>query len=242
MIIYPAIDIKSGTCVRLVQGMEEMETQYFDDPVEPARDFKKAGAEWVHMVDLDGAFSGSPKNLDIAAKIAKIGLKVQLGGGYRQISDIEEAFSKGIERVVVGTRACMDRDFVIEMAKKYGERVAVAFDAREGKAAVSGWSETTDTPVVTLARSVADVGIKTIIFTDIMTEGEMRGPNFEGHKEIWSAVSCNVIASGGVHDHHDIIHFKDLQKRFKNLEGVIVGKALYENKVKLKKMLAIARA
>ena len=239
MIIYPAIDIKHGACVRLVQGIEEMETQYYDDPVEPAKEFKKMGAEWVHVVDLDGAFKGEPHNWEIVERIAEVGLKVQLGGGLRTIEDIESVFKMGVSRVVVGTRACHDRDFVIELAKKFGDRIAVAIDAREGKVAVRGWVETTNTPAIALAQSVAEVGIKTIIFTDILTEGEMRGPNFEGHKEIWGAVSCDVIAAGGVHDRHDIVHFNNLSKRFPNLNGVVVGKALYEHKVDIKDMLSI---
>ncbi len=239
MTIYPAIDIKHGSAVRLVQGIEEMETEYYDDPIEPAKQFIEAGAEWIHVVDLDGAFRGEPQNLEIVERIAKLGAKVQFGGGLRKLEDIEKVFQFGVSRVVVGTRACHDRNFVIELAKRFGDKIAVAIDARAGMVAVKGWVETTETPAVTLAQSVAEVGIKTIIFTDILTEGEMRGPNFEGHKEIWSSVPCNVIAAGGVHDRHDIVHYKDLSKRFSNLDGVVIGKALYEGKVDLADLLAI---
>lgn len=241
MIIYPAIDIKHGACVRLVQGVAEMETLYHEDPTEPAQEFKDAGANWIHVVDLDGAFSGEMKNLEAVKRIAALGLKIQLGGGIRSLENIETALKAGATRVVIGTRACQDKAFVIEMAQKFGEQVAVGIDAREGKVAVKGWVETTETPAVALAQSVADVGIQTIIYTDISTDGLLRGPNFEGMKQMWASVPCRVIASGGVSDTHDIVHYKNLSARFPNLDGVIVGKALYEKRVNLPELLSIAR-
>lgn len=240
MIIYPAIDIKRGACVRLVQGVAEMETRYFDDPLEPARQFKDAGVEWIHVVDLDGAFSGTPQNTGVVKAICELGLKVQYGGGVRTFEDVENALAAGVSRIVVGTRACQDRGFVVDLANQYGDRIAVGIDAREGMVAVKGWVETTETPAITLAQSVAEVGIKTIIYTDISTDGAMTGPNFEGQKRMWEAVDCNVIASGGVHDSHDITHYKALSPRFPNLEGVIIGKAIYENKIDISKALEIA--
>lgn len=240
MILYPAIDIKHGACVRLVQGVAEMETQYFDDPLEPAKQFVADGADWVHVVDLDGAFDGEPQNTDAVKAICELGLKVQLGGGIRSFEDVDKALAAGVSRIVVGTRACQDKGFVVDLAKKYGDKIAVAIDAREGKVAVKGWVETTDKPAVALAQSVAEVGIKTIIYTDISTDGVLSGPNFDGQKSMWEAVDCNVIASGGVHDTHDIVHYKNLSGRFSNLDGVIVGKALYEKKVHLPELLKIA--
>lgn len=240
MIIYPAIDIKNGVCVRLVQGVEEMETQYFDDPLEPAKMFKDVGAEWIHVVDLDGAFTGEPQNTEIVKAICDLGLKVQFGGGIRTFEYVESALSAGVSRIVVGTRACQDRGFVVDLAKKYGDKIAVGIDAREGKVAVKGWVETTDTPAIALAQSVAEVGIQTIIYTDISTDGAMTGPNFEGQKHMWESVDCNVIASGGVHDNHDITHYKDLSARYPNLDGVIVGKAIYEHKIDLNRTFNIA--
>lgn len=240
MNIYPAIDIKHGVCVRLVQGVAEMETQYFDDPLEPAKQFKEEGATWVHVVDLDGAFTGEPQNTEIVKAICDLGLKVQYGGGIRNFEFVESAFKAGVSRIVVGTRACQDRDFVVDLARQYGEKIAVGIDAREGKVAVKGWVETTETPAITLAQSVSDVGIKTIIYTDISTDGAMTGPNFEGQKRMWEAVNCNVIASGGVHDNHDITHYKALSSRFPNLEGVIIGKAIYEHKINLGRAFKIA--
>lgn len=241
MIIYPAIDIKHGACVRLVQGVAEKETLYHEDPVDPAKEFLADGADWIHVVDLDGAFSGEMKNLEAVKRIAALGIKIQLGGGIRTVENIEAALAAGATRVVVGTRACQDKDFVIEIAKQFGEKVAVGIDAREGKVAVKGWVETTDTPAVALAQSVAEVGVKTIIYTDISTDGLLSGPNFEGQKQMWAAVPCQVIASGGVSDTHDIIHYKALSERFDNLDGVIVGKALYEGRVNLKNLLRISK-
>lgn len=242
MIIYPAIDIKNGACVRLVQGVAEMETLYFNDPIEPAHQFKAAGAEWIHVVDLDGAFSGVMKNLSVVQAITDLGIKVQLGGGIRTEDDVARVLDAGVTRVVVGTRACQDRNFVLDLVAKRGDRIAVGIDAREGKVAVKGWVETTDTPAIALAQSMADAGIGTIIYTDIATDGAMTGPNFEGQKQLWRDVSCQCIASGGVHDTHDIVHYKNLSRRFPNLDGVIVGKALYENKVDLPELLSIASA
>jgi len=241
MTILPAIDIKNGHCVRLVQGLADRETEYFEDPLEPARDFLAAGAEWVHVVDLDGAFSGSPKNMATARRIADLGLKVEFGGGIRELEDIRQAIDNGVSRVVVGTKACESLEFVEQMAREFGERVAVAIDARAGRVAVHGWVDVTDVTATGLAQQVAKVGIPTIIYTDIATDGMMRGPNFEGMKEMWAAVDCNVIASGGVADLHDVIHYADLAPRFPNFSGIIIGKAIYEKAIDLQAALQVAQ-
>lgn len=240
MTILPAIDIKDGHCVRLLQGLADQETEYYEDPVDPAKEFLAAGSEWVHVVDLDGAFTGKPKNMDAARKIAELGLKVEFGGGIREMDDIRKVIDAGVSRVVVGTRACESLDFVKAMAGEFGPKVAVGIDARAGKVAVHGWVDVTDVPAINLAQQVADAGIETIIYTDIATDGMMRGPNYEGMKEMWSAVDCNVIASGGVSDLHDVIHYADLAPRFPNFYGVIIGKAIYEKAIDLKEALAIA--
>jgi len=239
MTILPAIDIKNGHCVRLVQGLADQETEYFEDPIDPAKDFQAAGAEWVHVVDLDGAFTGTPKNIDAAKRIAGLGLKVEFGGGIREMADIRKAIKAGVARVVVGTKACESLDFVKEMAREFGDQVAVGIDARAGKVAVHGWVDVTDTPAISLAQQVAGAGIQTIIYTDIATDGMMRGPNFEGMKEMWAAVDCHVIASGGVADLHDVIHYADLAPRFPNFAGVIIGKAIYEKAIDLKAALQV---
>ncbi len=240
MKILPAIDIKDGHCVRLVQGLADQETEYFEDPVDPAKEFVAAGSEWVHVVDLDGAFTGSPKNMDAARRIAELGLKVEFGGGIRSLDDIRKMIAAGVERVVVGTKACESLEFVKAMAEEFGPQVAVGIDAHSGKVAVHGWVDVTDVPAIGLAQQVAAVGIQTIIYTDIATDGMMRGPNYEGMKEMWSAVDCNVIASGGVADLHDVIHYADLAPRFPNFYGVIIGKAIYEKAIDLKEALTIA--
>ncbi|MGE9296740.1 MAG: 1-(5-phosphoribosyl)-5-[(5-phosphoribosylamino)methylideneamino]imidazole-4-carboxamide isomerase [Puniceicoccales bacterium] len=240
MTILPAIDIKNGHCVRLVQGLADQETEYFEDPVDPAKDFIAAGSEWVHVVDLDGAFSGTPKNMDAVRRIAELGIKVEFGGGIRELSDIRKVIDAGVSRVVVGTKACESLDFVKQMADQFGDKVAVGIDARAGKVAVHGWVDVTDVPAIGLAQQVAKAGIQTIIYTDITTDGMMRGPNFEGMKEMWSAVDCNVIASGGVSDLHDVIHYADLAPRYPNFYGVIIGKAIYEKAIDLKDALKVA--
>lgn len=242
MTIFPAIDIKNGHCVRLLQGLADQETEYFENPVDPAKDFLAAGAEWVHVVDLDGAFTGKPKNMAAAKQIAELGLKVEFGGGIRELDDIRNVLEAGVSRVVVGTRACESLDFVKAMAREFGPQVAVGIDAREGKVATHGWVDVTDVPAINLAQQVADAGIQTIIYTDIATDGMMRGPNYEGMKEMWAAVDCNVIASGGVADIHDVIHYADLAPRYSNFLGVIIGKAIYEKAIDLKEALRIAQS
>ncbi|WP_269541942.1 1-(5-phosphoribosyl)-5-[(5-phosphoribosylamino)methylideneamino]imidazole-4-carboxamide isomerase [Cerasicoccus fimbriatus] len=242
MTILPAIDIKNGHCVRLLQGLADQETEYYENPVDPAKEFLAAGSEWVHVVDLDGAFTGKPANIEAAKQIAALGLKVEFGGGIRSIEDIRNAIDGGVSRVVVGTRACESLDFVKQMAKEFGDKVAVGIDAREGKVAVHGWVDVTDMPAIKLAQEVAAAGIQHIIYTDIATDGMMRGPNYEGMKEMWSAVDCNVIASGGVSDIHDVIHYADLAPRYPNFSGVIIGKAIYEKAIDLKAALDISKA
>ncbi len=236
MTIYPAIDIKDGVAVRLMQGLADRKTEYFKDPLEPARNFQEAGAEWVHVVDLDGAFTGTARNLHHIERIAALGLKVQMGGGVRSGGDIERLLNAGVARFVVGTRACESMEFVQEMAERWPDQAAVGIDARDGMAAIHGWVDVTAITAIDLAQAVAQAGIKIIIYTDISTDGMMTGPNFEGQKQVWQAVAstpARVIASGGVHDPHDIHHYRELAARFPNFEGPIVGKALYEGTVPL---------
>jgi phosphoribosylformimino-5-aminoimidazole carboxamide ribotide isomerase len=241
MTIFPAIDIRGGRCVRLSQGRADQETLYFDDPAEPARQFRTAGAEWVHVVDLDGAFTGTPANLEAVEAIAATGLKVELGGGLREGATIERAFAAGVARVVVGTRACQEPAFVGELARRFGDRVAVGIDAKEGRVAVRGWVDTTEVTVDSLARLVNDNGIRHIIYTDIATDGMLTGPNFAAQREILAAFpGLNVVASGGVSQLGDIERFAEMAKAHPNLEGVIVGKAIYEGNVRLEEMLALS--
>jgi phosphoribosylformimino-5-aminoimidazole carboxamide ribotide isomerase len=240
MTIYPAIDIKGGRCVRLTQGRADAETVYADDPAEVAADFKAAGAEWVHVVDLDGAFSGEPRNLDVVGRIVGLGLKVQLGGGLRKRESVELALGKGVARVVVGTRAAESEPFVSELVLAFGERIAVGVDAKSGRVAVKGWVDTTGTSALALACRMDALGVKTIIYTDVGTDGMLAGPNFADQESMLGAVGSRVIASGGVSRREDVIRFREARRRHPNLDGVIVGKAIYERLVDLRDLLEIA--
>ena len=243
MQIFPAIDLKNGRCVRLTQGRATEETVYYEDPLEPALAFQAAGAQWVHVVDLDGAFDGVPRNMAHVARIAATGLQVQLGGGLRTLNDIEEAFHAGVRRVVVGTRACHDPEFVTGLVHRFGaERLAVGIDARDGRVAVEGWKNVSLVRAEELARRVCDLGIQTIIHTDIATDGMLTGPNFKAQTAMLRATPARLIASGGVARREDIAQFAEMARAHPRLEGVIVGKALYEKKVQLADLLGLARA
>ena len=242
MTIYPAIDIKDGRCVRLAQGRADAETVYATDPVEVAIAFKAAGADWVHVVDLDGAFAGEPKNFEIVARIAALGLRVQLGGGLRTRPAVERALGLGVARVVVGTRAAESEAFVTELLGAFGEKIAVGLDAKNGRVAVKGWVDTTATSALALARRMDVLGVRTLIHTDVGTDGMLTGPNFSAQEALLGAVRCNVIASGGVSARDDVVKLAEMKKRRPNLDGVIVGKALYEKRVELGELLKIADA
>jgi phosphoribosylformimino-5-aminoimidazole carboxamide ribotide isomerase len=241
MTIYPAIDIKNGRCVRLTQGRADQETVYFDNPAEVAATFKAAGSPWVHVVDLDGAFVGEPKNLEQVAAIASLGLKVQLGGGMRTRATVERALALGVSRVVIGTRAAESESFVGELVQAFGDRIAVGIDAKNGQVAVKGWVDTTGTGALALAQRMDTLGVATLIYTDIGTDGMLTGPNFAAQEAMCAAVKCRVIASGGVSRREDVVGLRELAAKRANLDGVIVGKALYEKRVDLPDLLAIAR-
>lgn len=240
MTIYPAIDIKGGRCVRLTQGRADAETVYSDDPAGVAAAFKASGAEWVHVVDLDGAFSGEPRNLDVVVRIAGLGLKVQLGGGLRTRTSVELALKSGAERVVIGTRAAGSDSFISELVEEFGRKIAVGIDARDGKVAIRGWVDTTETSALLLARKMDALGVATLIHTDVGTDGMLGGPNFAAQEAMLGAVGARVIASGGVGTREDIVRFVEARKSRPNLDGVIVGKAIYERRVELKDLLGIA--
>jgi phosphoribosylformimino-5-aminoimidazole carboxamide ribotide isomerase len=240
MTIYPAIDLRGGKCVRLFQGLADQQTTYFDDPSEPALKWQRDGATHLHLVDLDGAFSGNSENLNVVRSIVeKVDMKVQLGGGMRSIESIEHALSLGLDRVIVGTRACNDPDWVKSLVQRYGpEHIVVGIDARDGKVATKGWVETTDTMATDLAQEVVKLGVRWIIHTDVATDGAMKGPNLDAQKKMALAVpSCNIIASGGVTREEDIFKLRDLSSLIPNLEGVIIGKALYEGTVDLRQLI-----
>lgn len=233
MILFPAIDLKDGHVVRLTQGRADQETRYFDDPLIPARRWIEAGASWLHVVDLDGAFSGSGRNLDAVSRIASLGIRVQMGGGIRSREDLLRVLSAGIERAVIGTRAALDREFVVQVLEEFGpERIVAGIDAKDGKVSVRGWVETLDTTVQELALTLQSLGVRMFVYTDISRDGMLQGPNFEAQTELLRLLdAASVIASGGVSSVDDLRRFASLSKDYPNLEGVIVGKALYDGRI-----------
>jgi phosphoribosylformimino-5-aminoimidazole carboxamide ribotide isomerase len=239
MTIYPAIDLRNGRCVRLFQGKADQETVYFENPAEPARSWEEAGATHLHVVDLDGAFAGSSANLDAVRSILRVeGLKVQLGGGMRDETAIDKALSLGLDRVIIGTRACEEPEWIGSLVEKFGaEKIVVGIDAKDGMVATKGWVETTQTDAIELAKSLQSMGLRWIIHTDVATDGAMKGPNLDAQKKMAQAVpECQVIASGGVTKESDIDELRSLSFEQPNLEGVIIGKALYEGTVNLQNL------
>ena len=232
MIFYPAIDLKGGKVVRLEQGRAEAETVYYDDAIIPASSFKSAGADWIHVVDLDGAFTGKQVNGRAVESIVKTGLNVELGGGVRSLDVVKYWLDIGVKRVVIGTKAVTDPNFLHEcLSACSGESIAVGIDAKDGKVAVKGWLESVDLSAIEFARSVQEVGIHTIIYTDISRDGMMIGPNFEEQEEMLKNLSMDIIASGGVASIDDIRRFREMASVYKNLNGVISGKAIYDGEL-----------
>jgi len=241
MIIYPAIDIRGGRCVRLLQGRADAETVYAEDPAAVAATFRAAGSTWVHVVDLDGAFAGEPRNLEIVGRIAALGLKVQFGGGLRTRAAVDQALGLGVTRCVIGTRAAESEAFVSELVAAFGDRIAVGIDAKNGQVAVKGWVETTRASAIEMARSMEALGVQTLIHTDIGTDGMLTGPNLPAQEAMLAAVACRVVASGGVSRREDVTSLAETRKRHPNLDGVIVGKALYEGRVTLPDLLELGK-
>ncbi len=240
MTIYPAIDIKGGRCVRLSQGRADQETRYAENPADVAAAFRAAGSAWVHVVDLDGAFQGEPQNLAAVQAIAALGMKVQLGGGLRTKAAVERALGFGVSRVVIGTRAAESEAFVGELVQAFGEKIAVGIDAKNGQVAVRGWVASAGLDALALARKMDALNVATLIHTDIGTDGMLTGPNFAAQEAMLAAGRFRVIASGGVSRREDVLKLAELAQRHANLEGVIVGKALYERRVDLPDLLAMA--
>ena len=237
MIIYPAIDLRGGRCVRLVEGDFARETAFDADPGEAAARFADAGAEWLHVVDLDGAKAGEPVNSAAIARIrAAVAMPIQLGGGIRTEAHIAAALASGVDRVILGTAAIQDVGLVERALARWGERIAIGLDARDGKLAASAWLEQTDVLAVDLARRLTAVGARTFIFTDIRRDGTLQGPNLDALGEMVRAVDAAVIASGGVGaigDIDDILHT--------GAAGAIIGRALYDGRVDLPEAIARAR-
>lgn len=237
MIVIPAVDIRGGKCVRLLQGDYNKETVYSDSPADQALKWEKLGGRFLHLVDLDAAKEGKPVNIEPVSEICSaLSIPCEIGGGIRNEDDLKTWFDAGVERVIIGTAACENPEFVTEMLKKYGsQKIVLGIDAKAGKAAASGWIRNTGIDAFEMAANFAEFGIKRIIFTDIETDGMLSGPNIKSMARLCDLIpNVSVIASGGVSSTNDILNLKNLNKA--NLEGVIVGKALYTGKIKLDKI------
>jgi phosphoribosylformimino-5-aminoimidazole carboxamide ribotide isomerase len=235
MEIIPAIDLRNGKCVRLYQGDYDMETVFSEDPVTTALEWQSQGATRLHIVDLDGAAAGEPRNLDIISKIANaVLIPVQVGGGIRSLDTIKKLFKLGIDRAILGTAAAEEPQLVKEACRLYGQSIIVSIDARDGKLATHGWRQETELGAVDFARSMADLGVRRFIHTDISRDGTLTEPNLSAIFELVDATKFRVIASGGI---SSLIHIRVLKKL--GLEGVIIGKALYTGDIKIKSALEI---
>jgi len=238
MILYPAIDLKDGQCVRLIKGEMSAATVFSDDPGAQAKAFQDAGAEWLHLVDLNGAFAGKPVNAGaVDAILENISIPAQLGGGIRSMDAIETWVKKGVARVILGTAAVEDPDLVRNAAKAFPGQVAVGLDARNGFVATRGWAEDTTTRLTDLAQAFEDAGIAAIIYTDIDRDGAMGGPNIAATEALARAVSVPVIASGGVSSMDDLRRLRDTGV----ISGAISGRAIYDGAIDLKEALVLLR-
>ena len=240
MILFPAIDLKDGQCVRLKLGDMAQATVFNDDPAAQARSFEAQGFEWLHLVDLNGAFEGRPVNARaVEAILAAVKLPVQLGGGIRSLAQIEAWLAKGIRRVILGTVALRDPALVREACRLFPGRIAVGIDAKGGRAAVEGWAETSDLTAADLAGRFADAGVSAIIFTDIDRDGVLKGLNIESTLELARAVPIPVIASGGLASMDDVHRL--LAPDCRILEGAISGRALYDGRIDVPAALRLIR-
>ncbi len=239
MIVYPAIDIIDGKVVRLHQGRFDEVTSYGDDPVSAAQAWVNQGAQWIHVVDLDGAKTGESKNIDTVIRIAKsVNVPVQTGGGIRSLATIEKLIAGGLSRVILGTRAIEDREFLKDVVSQYKEKIAISLDCHDGFVAQRGWTASTKIKATDLVKELEVFGVRCVIYTDIARDGTLKGPNIVGLTQMLKACSISLIASGGVSCLDDIKQLIALNNP--QLIGVITGKALYEGKLDLKEAIAIA--
>jgi phosphoribosylformimino-5-aminoimidazole carboxamide ribotide isomerase len=240
MILFPAIDLKDGACVRLKLGLMEEATVFNTDPAAQARVFAAAGAEWVHVVDLNGAFAGRPVNADaVAAILAAVAIPVQLGGGIRDMATIEDWLARGVARVILGTAALKNPDLVRDACRRFPGRIAVGIDAKGGRVAVEGWAETSDLGARALAARFEDAGVAAIVYTDIDRDGVLAGPNVQATADLARAIRIPVIASGGVSCLDDLRRLKAVADS--GLAGVISGRALYDGRIDLAAALALLK-
>lgn len=231
------MDLRDGKCVRLYQGKFDESEVVGENPLDVALDFKAKGAEYIHMVDLDGALKGEIKNLSIISEVIKtVGIPVELGGGIRNMETVDMLIDTGLSRVILGTAALKDMNFVKQAVKKYGEKIAVGIDAKNEKVAVNGWIDVSDVDYIDFAKQMESIGVKTIIFTDISKDGTLQGPNLEQLEKIHKSVSCDIIASGGIKNVEDLKHIKDM-----GVYGAITGKAIYSGNINLEEAIKVCK-
>jgi len=237
MRLYPAIDMIDGKCVRLVQGDYRKKTTFSEDPLAVALRWQEEGGEFIHLVDLDGAKNGDMPNFEIICRIAnELDIPIEVGGGVRDMHAVEKYLENGINRVILGTAAIKNPDFVKEAVKEYGHRIVVGIDAKDGMVAVSGWEEVSQVSALSLAKRMEQLGVSTLIYTDIATDGMLKGPNFTAMHEMAEYVTIDVVASGGVSSLKDL---EQLQKT--GVEGAIIGKALYTGHIQLKDAVSLCK-
>ena len=238
MVILPAIDILDQKCVRLIKGDYSTAKKVAQDPIETAKEFESAGAEFIHMVDLNGARDGRIVNNEIYEKVVKnVHVPIEVGGGIRNIETVDYYISKGINRVIIGSAALTNPELVKTAVEKYGDRIAVGIDAENGMVKTAGWLEKSNVYFIDLARKMQDIGVKYVIFTDISKDGTLSGPNIAQLDELSKSVDINIIASGGIHDINDIVKLKNM-----NLYGAICGKSIYSGSLDLKEAIEIAKS
>lgn len=241
MIVIPAVDIKNGKCVRLVQGRKDDETVFSDDPAAMAEKWAHAGAELIHVVDLDGAFEKSPQNIDVVKKILDtVETPIQLGGGIRNEQTVRKYLDMGVKRVIIGTEAINNPEWVEQTAKNFPDGIVVGIDARNGFVAIEGWTESTRIEAVDLARRFENCGVAAINFTDIHRDGMQTGPNLEETRRLAEAINIPVVASGGVSSIKDIQNLLPLETV--GVVGVITGRALYSGTLDFKEALSLVRS
>ena len=237
MLILPAIDLYDKNAVRLYKGDYSQMTVYSDNPLEIARDFEKCGAEYIHVVDLEGAKDGTTPNIDVVSNIAKLTrLKVEIGGGIRSMQTLDKYFNIGVYRAILGTAAVVDEEFLTSAIKKYGDRIAVGADIKDGYVAIKGWVEKSQFTVDAFFRKMQSIGVKTIICTDISKDGAMKGTNLELYRELTDKYSLNIIASGGVSSLEDVSALSHM-----GIYGAIIGKAYYTGAINLEDAIEVAK-
>lgn len=237
MKIFPAIDLYEGQAVRLFKGEYSQMTVYNPDPLKVAEDFKRSGAEYLHLVDLEGAKNGLTPNIDTIERIVKsAGMFTELGGGIRNMETVEKYLSIGVDRIILGTAAVADEDFLIKAVERYGDKIAVGVDIKDGYVAIKGWTEKSEYSAYDFCEKMQRIGVTTLICTDISRDGAMRGTNRELYKELSERYSVNITASGGVSDMEDIVALKKL-----GIYGAIIGKAYYTGAIDLREAIEVAR-